>query len=139
MQTHPQGRLRGNMQYNEDKWLVQINPINIVQKNELDWSQGDITGNSNCDSNKVPVELGQSPIPNDVLYEVNDKGEYVPKKGLEVPEDMQDRAIVSWGDMESQNKEIKLKDKWIKIRIRYTGNKLAIITAIRTLYSVSYS
>ena len=35
--------------------------------------------------------------------------------------------------------EIKLKDKWIKIRIRYTGNKLAIITAIRTLYSVSYS
>ena len=139
MQTHPQGRLRGNMQYNEDKWLVQINPINIVQKNELDWSQGDITGNPNCDSNKVPVELGQSPIPNDVLYEINDKGEYVPKEGLDVPEDMQDRAIVSWDNLETKNEEVKLKDKWIKIRIRYTGNKLAIITAIRTLYSVSYS
>lgn len=139
MQTHPQGRLRGNMQYNEDKWLVQINSINIVQKNELDWSQGDITGNPNCDSNKVPVELGQSPIPNDVLYEINDKGEYVPKEGLDVPEDMQDRAIVSWGNLETKNEEVKLKDKWIKIRIRYTGNKLAIITAIRTLYSISYS
>jgi hypothetical protein len=35
--------------------------------------------------------------------------------------------------------DVKLKDKWIKIRIRYTGNKLAIITAIKTLYSISYS
>jgi hypothetical protein len=46
---------------------------------------------------------------------------------------------VSWGNLETENEEVKLKDKWIKIRIRYTGNKLAIITAIRTLYSVSYS
>nr|DAU17868.1 MAG TPA: hypothetical protein [Bacteriophage sp.] len=36
-------------------------------------------------------------------------------------------------------KEAKMKDKWIKIRIRYTGDKLAIISAINTLYSISYS
>jgi len=24
------GRLRGNMQYKEDRWFVQINPLNIV-------------------------------------------------------------------------------------------------------------
>ena len=29
-------------------------------------------------------------------------------------------------------------DKYIKIRIRYTGNKLAIIYMINTLYSVIY-
>ena len=34
---------------------------------------------------------------------------------------------------------MKLKDKWIKIRVRYKGDKLAIITAIRTLYSASYA
>nr|DAT77869.1 MAG TPA: hypothetical protein [Caudoviricetes sp.] len=50
-----------------------------------------------------------------------------------------DRAIVSWGWKESQISEVKPKDKWVKIRVRYTGNKLAIITAIRTLYSISYS
>jgi hypothetical protein len=35
-------------------------------------------------------------------------------------------------------KEVKLKDKWIKIRVRYKGDKLAIITAVKTLYSISY-
>jgi hypothetical protein len=28
------GRLRGNMQYKDDVWNVQINPINFVEKNE---------------------------------------------------------------------------------------------------------
>jgi len=36
-------------------------------------------------------------------------------------------------------REVKIKDKWLKVRVRYKGNKLAIITAIRTLYSISYS
>lgn len=123
------GRLRGNMQYNEDKWLIQINPINVVYKNEPQWA--DMDGNP---TSKIPVELGQSPIPDDVLTE-----------DIDVPEDFETtpttdgRGYVTWGWTESQMKEVKPKDKWIKIRIRYTGNKLAIITAIRTLYSVSYS
>ena len=123
------GRLRGNMQYNEDKWLIQINPINVIYKNEPQWI--DMGGNP---TSKIPVELGQSPIPDDVLTE-----------NIDVPEDFETtpnadgRGYVTWGWTESQMKEVKPKDKWIKIRIRYTGNKLAIITAIRTLYSISYS
>lgn len=123
------GRLRGNMQYNEDKWLIQINPINVIYKNEPQWT--DMDGNP---TSKIPVELGQSPIPDDILTE-----------NIDVPEDFETtptadgRGYVTWGWTESQMKEVKPKDKWIKIRIRYTGNKLAIITAIRTLYSVSYS
>lgn len=148
MQT--KGRLRGNMQYNEDQWLVQINPINIVYKNEKDWTdiyQDLITEykpngtvkNSRDLSDKIPIELGQSPIPDqvlekgDIIYDWNNPTE------RDIPENSLDRAIVSWGNLETKNEEVKLKDKWIKIRIRYTGNKLAIITAIRTLYSVSYS
>lgn len=121
------GRMRGNMQYKEDKWHVQINPLNIVQKNEPQWTNLD--GNpTNC----VPVELKQNPLPSDVL---NPKTMQVPssfKKG-------QGRGYVVWNWQESQIREAKIKDKWLKVRIRYKGNKLAIITAIRTLYSISYS
>ena len=135
------GRLRGNMQYNEDKWLVQINPINIVYKNEPGWSlkSADLFGRNNLSADKVPIEIGQSPIPDEVLqsgditYNPDDPTEN------DIPENSMDRAIVSWGWKESQISEVKPKDKWVKIRVRYTGNKLAIITAIRTLYSISYS
>ena len=34
------------------------------------------------------------------------------------------------------SKEARIKDKWAKIRIRYSGKDLAIITAIRTLINV---
>lgn len=123
------GRLRGNMQYNEDKWLVQINPINVVYKNETQWT--DLDGNP---TSKIPVELGQSPIPSDILTD-----------NIDIPEDFettsteQGRGYVTWGWKESQIREVKPKDKWIKIRIRYTGSDLAIITAIKTIYSISYS
>ena len=150
MQT--KGRLRGNMQYNEDQWLVQINPINIVYKNEKDWTdiyqdliteykpdKPDKIERSRELSNKIPIELGQSPIPDQVLEKGDITYDWDNPTESDIPENSLDRAIVSWGNLETKNEEVKLKDKWIKIRIRYTGNKLAIITAIRTLYSVSYS
>ena len=120
MQKH--GRLRGNMQYNEDKWLVQINPINVVYKNEEDWL--DLDDNV---TDKIPVELTQSPIPNEVLENTDN---------LAIPEDFQNRGYTVWNN--TKREEVKLKDKWIKIRIRYTGDKLAIINAVKTLYSISY-
>lgn len=128
------GRLRGNMQYNEDKWLVQINPLNLVYKNELEWGKEDLLNRSNLSKDKIPIELGQSPIPDEVLS----KGDLEDSKE-DIPQNSRDRAIVSWNWKDSQRKESKLKDKWIKIRIRYSGEKLAIISAINTLYSISYS
>ena len=121
------GRMRGNMQYKEDKWHVQINPLNIVQKNEPQWTNLD--GNP---TNYVPVELKQNPLPSDVLD----------PKTMQVPSSFEKgsgRGYVVWNWQESQIREAKIKDKWLKVRIRYKGNKLAIITAIRTLYSISYS
>lgn len=35
-----------------------------------------------------------------------------------------------------QKKEVRIRDKWAKVRIRYSGKDLAIITAIRTLINV---
>lgn len=37
-----------------------------------------------------------------------------------------------------KNKTSRLRDKWAKIRIKYSGEKLAIITAIQTLMNISY-
>ena len=109
----------------------QINPINIVQKNEKEWGSQDLGNRPNLNSSKIPIEIGQSPIPNEVLSYNNGQ--------LTIPDNSIDRAIVSWKWEDSQISEAKLKDKWIKIRVRYKGDKLAIITAIRTLYSASYA
>ena len=124
------GRIRGNMQYKEDKWCVQINPINLVQKNEPTWIDLD-----NQETDKIPVELNQNPLPDDILSP--DKIDVPPS--FEASGDSRGRGYTQWGWKESQNKEVKIKDKWIKIRVRYKGDKLAIITAIRTLYSASYA
>jgi hypothetical protein len=39
----------------------------------------------------------------------------------------------------SSSSEMKLRDKYIKIRIRYDGTKYAIITALKTLFTISYA
>ena len=126
------GRLRGNMQYQEDKWKVQINPINVTQSNEPAWDSEDLMNRTSeeLSADKIPIELSQAPIPDEVLA----KDEITPD---DIPENSKDRAIVAWSHTKST--EVKPKDKWIKIRIRYTGDKLSVISLIRTLYSVSYA
>lgn len=118
------GRLRGNMQYKEDKWYIQINPINIVQKNESQWL--DIDGNP---TDKIPIELGQSPIPDQILDKNSQK--------LIVKDNKRD--IINWNWKDVDRKEVKIKDKWIKIRIRYSGKKLTLIQLINTLYNISFA
>lgn len=39
----------------------------------------------------------------------------------------------------SKRKEAKIRDKYLKVKIRYTGNELAIITALKTLYETSFA
>jgi len=34
---------------------------------------------------------------------------------------------------------MKIRDKYVKIRVKYDGRKLAIINALRTLLTVSYA
>jgi hypothetical protein len=75
-----QGRLKGNMEYVEDSWDVQVQPISF-------------------------------------------KYAYL-KNGLLVLSD---------------TKEMKLRDKFIKIRIRYSGDKYAIINSILTMFTISYA
>jgi len=74
------GRIRGNMQYLEDIWDVEIRPISFVKK-----------------------------------YVDNGTIKTTPKE------------------------ETKIRDKYLKVRVIYSGTDLNIISAIRTLFTISYS
>lgn len=125
-----EGYLRGNMRYKEDKWQVQINPINYVQKNESEEDWENIYRDEIKEDKKalVPVAYNIFPPPSEINLE----------RGINLPEDWA-RNVISWGDLELINKETKMRDKYIKIRVRYSGEDLAIISAINTLYSISYA
>jgi hypothetical protein len=75
-----QGRLKGNMQYVEDSWDVQIQPITF---------------------------------------------KYVYLKD----------GVLSY----SIPSEMKIRDKYIKIRVKYAGNQYAIINALKTFFTISYA
>lgn len=110
------GRLRGNSQYLEDRWQIQIPSITFMQKNEKSWK-------------KPPLVL--SFIPNDART-TNLQVTHLPK-GYESISDSID--LTSW----SSRHETKLRDKYCKVRVRYSGKDLAIIAAIHTIFTKSYA
>ena len=118
------GLIASNMQYREDKWLVQINPITILYKNEYN-SNGTEWVNS-----KPPLYINNSPIP-DKVYEAGN---------VNIPKELSNWNII-YEPSESTwvRSEISLKDRFVKIRIRYKGDELAIINYINTLYEQSFS
>lgn len=111
------GLLRGNMYYKEDKWDVQINPINYLVRNEakIEWK-----------NDKVPVDLTNIKL-----------GQEYWGKEIQIPQGFGNDITNKWNI--AKRKEVAVKDKFIKIRIRYTGNELAIISAVNTLYRLSYA
>lgn len=109
------GIIKGNSYYQEDEWYIQIPSINIVQKNEATWKD-----------NKPPIVLNW--IPNDL-----DKTE-ISDEDLPNTYNLGNVDTTGW----TYRQQAPMKDKYIKIKIRYTGNDLAIITGILTTYRLSY-
>lgn len=120
------GRLKGNSQYLEDKWCIQIPSITFMQKNEAKWSKPPIVVDA------IPSDITTSSVSQDMLpegYTLNQL-EVLPNTG-----DTGDRLPGGW----TNRKETRIRDKYMKVRIRYTGDELAIITAIKTIYTESYA
>jgi hypothetical protein len=143
------GRMRGNMNYQEDKWDVQIAPIIFIQKNEDAWPTSD-------ESSPGLPPLVLNHFPEDITKDEVTEGD-LPKdyKNYEVPMyDAVDVSLLEGSEMEgtqdeidwnkqtskwTNRKEVRPRDKYIKIRVRYSGKDLAIITALKTLYTISYA
>lgn len=127
------GRINGNMNYQEDKWDVQIPSITYWAKNEMEWEIQDSKGNK-----YPPLNLVNNPLPEDMASLTLSSNEDIPKELLNLGYTASTKAldITTWGP---DRKETKIRDKYIKVKIRYSGNELAIITALKTLYTISYA
>lgn len=121
------GRITGNSEYKEDKWWVQIPPISYWQKNELEWSTGYPT--LNLVNNPLPESMTRLSIKNDnnIPKALRDLGYSLSKQDC--------FETNRW----SSRKETRIRDKYCKIKVRYSGTDLAVITAINTLYTISYA
>ena len=126
------GRLRGNSFYKEGKWNIQIPSIIFNQKNEDTWTD-----------NKPPIIVNSQYIPNDLSdSEISiDKLPNIYTRTDRTNGDVSENIITDYikiGDWTAR-KEARIRDKWMKVRIRYSGKNLAIIHSIATLYNLSYS
>lgn len=117
--------LYSNSEYVEDRWNIQIPLINMVQKNEAKWPTVDNKSIPPLIIDYIPNDLKSSDIDYNLLPKDYQKLEYWPS-GLD---------LNKW----TYNKQMPLRDKFIKIRIRYDGTEKAIISAIKTIYTESFA
>ena len=128
------GRLRGNSVYKEGKWEIQIPSIIFNQNNEDEWID-----------NKPYLVINSSNVPND-LKSGNISVKDLPKaysniqqyKEYELPNTGNGLEYIQVGDWTAR-KEARIRDKWIKIRVRYSGKNLAVIHSLITLFNISYA
>lgn len=114
------GRLRGNSVYKEGKWEVQIPSIIFNQNNEDKWK------------NNIPyLVINSSNVPND-LQTSQISADKLPNTYRN------DLGYIKAGDWTAR-KEARIRDKWIKIRVRYSGKNLAVIHSLITLFNISYA
>lgn len=77
------------------------------------------------------------------LYNLYDLSEYNPRgnwKPLDLTNWLNDVDVYQYTFGEAQNrKELDIKDKFLKIRIRYSGEELAVIDFLNTVYRISYA
>ena len=135
------GRLRGNSRYKEGKWSVQIPSITFMQKNEgeNDWvlASKDLKEDGPLHNSGIkipPIVVNSSNIPTDLPT-----GDVSQDKLPNIYQNVYNWPSTVDTNKWTSRKEARIRDKWIKVRIRYSGKNLAIIHSIATLYNISYS
>ena len=156
--------IKANCRYLEDKWLVSINPIVVTYKNEIDKSQV-IPGTSmfsknafgvykystwvdgyQSDSKLPPINIQgtklEEKLGNDIAFPDVSSGEGK-DNALYGLYDLSAWKQGSWRPIDpTKNKdrrETDVRGKFIKVRIRYSGEELAIIDFLNTIYQISFA
>ena len=134
------GVLRGNSRYLEGKWNIQIPSIIFMQKNESQWvdpyqklRKSGPLGEHLWVNEIPPIVINSQYIPND-LKSTDITLENIPN----IYKDAYLQNSISLQEWTAR-KETRIRDKWMKVRIRYSGKNLAIIHSLATLYNISYS
>ena len=104
-------------------------PDQVLTSGNIDFPGNDI---SNPESGK-----------DNALYNLYDLSNYNPQgnwKPLDLTNWLNDVNIYKYNFGEAQNrKELDVRDKFLKIRIRYSGEELAVIDFLNTIYRISYA
>ena len=135
------GRLRGNSQYKEGRWNIQIPSIIFNQKNEENewvYASNDLKEDGPLKDENIkipPIVVNSSNLPS-ILPDVDVSQSKLPSiyqnNKYNWPRSISNK---DW----TYRKETRIRDKWIKIRVRYSGKNLAVIHSLVTLYNISYS
>ena len=157
--------IKANCRYLEDKWLVNINPIIVTYKNEVDKNKAKLNGES-IFSKDIYGVYKYSTWVNDrlgkvLLPPINISGTKLQEKlegNIDIPNidkgigkdnalyglyDLTEWDKGSWKPIDpTKNKdrqETDVRGKFVKVRIRYDGKELAIIDFLNTIYQISFA
>ena len=158
--------IKANCRYLEDKWLVSINPIIVTYKNEIDKDKVE-PGTSMFSKDKYGIYkystwvegVDGSKLPpiniQGTKMEENSGGQIkFPGDDEAHPENGKDNALYGLYDLSSwkqgswkpidptknkDRRETDVRGKFMKVRIRYSGEELAIIDFLNTIYQTSFA
>lgn len=156
--------IKANCRYLEDKWLVSINPIVVTYKNEIDKSSVE-PGTSmfsrdaygiykystwvkayNSDAKLPPINIQgtklEEKLTTNIEFPDADAGVGA-ENALYGLYDLNRWKQGQWSPIDptknSARRETDVRGKFIKIRIRYSGEELAIIDFLNTIYQISFA
>ena len=153
--------IKANCRYLEDKWLVSINPIIVTYKNEIDKSKVE-PGTSMFSKDKYGIykySTWVEGVDGSKLPPINIQGTKMEEnlgEQIKFPDGDfgKDNALYglynldawkqgSWKPIDpTKNKdrrETDVRGKFMKVRIRYSGEELAIIDFLNTIYEISFA
>lgn len=156
--------IKANCRYLEDKWLVSINPIIVTYKNEIDKSKVE-SGTSMFSKDAFGIYKYSTWVNN---HEKTTKLPPINIQGTKMEEALgtqiqipnirtgkgKDNALYGLYDLTEWNKggwrpidptknkdrrETDVRGKFMKVRVRYSGEELAIIDFLNTIYQISFA
>lgn len=124
-------RLRGNCWFKDGIWYVQDPSIVLYRLNEPRWDS--IKGNGDSVLRHPILNIALNPVADEPRPEIGKL--YIPKDLLNLHY-MNDNGSVICDDSWMRNRgEVRIKGSYIKTRIRYKGDKLALIGSVITSFN----